>query len=267
MIWGLCAEAKLEIKYTDLRDAVVQTNITIEFEQAGVERQLFPTSCTDRTLCTCQLADDACKEPTFGFDEKTVMHISFSLPEDLNDRVVSSVKDETYGEPTKVTVKACYSKPDTLKRKWRKIKNVIDDDKRCAKKVVKGFDLVPGQTEYTLEAYELSSDTPKANWFLTLYFLCTIKENKDDDTNFCGMDTTVVSLSEFMSTKDLKSADPEVDVEAILASPRSNELYYHTDVMDSIPTEMVAGVIALSIVALVFLFSFFTWERFMKKQA
>lgn len=265
LVWGLCAEAKVEIKYTDLRNAVVPTNISMEFEQTDFERQLYPTSCTDRSVCTCQLADDACKTPTFNFDENTFLHISFSVPEDVGERVVSSVKDETYEEPTKVTIKACYSKPDTLKRKWRKIKNVIDDDKRCAKKIVKGFDLVPGQTDYTLEPYELPSDTPKANWFLTLYFLCPIK--KTDDTNFCGMDTTGVSLSEFMSADDLRSADPEVDVNAVLVSTRSNELYYQTDVMDSVPTEMVVGVIALSLVAIVFLVSFFTWERFLKKQA
>lgn len=257
--------AKIEIKYTDLRNAVVPTNISMEFEQNMFERQLYPTSCTDRSLCECPLADDACQTPAFNFDGNTVMHISFSVPEDISDRVVSSVGEETYDPPTKVTVKACYSKPDTIKRKWRNIKNIIDDDKRCAKKVVKGFDLVPGQTDYTLAPYELPSDTAKAQWFFTLYYLCPIKGS--DDTNFCGMDTTGVSLSEFMATKDLLSADSEADVNAILASPRSNELYYRTEVMDSVPTEMVAGVIALSIVAIIFLISFFAWERMMKKQA
>lgn len=246
----LCVDAKIDIKYTDL--PVVDTAVSIEFETEGLDKQPLGTP-----EAGCPLSDggSTCQPSEFGFDQETVLSITFSLANVLgNDSAaLTSFQDETYDPPTKASLRACYSKPDTVKRKWRKIKAVIDDDKRCNRKIVKALDLTAAQCTATSCTYDytLPSDIPAASWFVTVLFLCPIRGS--GDTQFCAVDTTVGSL------KELTGAD--VTEEPV----RSNPTYFKTEVMDSRPPEMVAGVIVMSIVSVVFLASYFTYEKFYKK--
>lgn len=250
---ALCADAKIEVKYNQL--PVVDTGVTVEF--AGKEFEKQPLG-TPEAGCPLNEDGSTCQPAPFGYDEDTVLSITFSLEAALgNDSLVNTaLEDETYDPPTKVSLRACYSKPDTQLRKWRKIKAVVDDDKRCNRKIVKALDLTDDVCTATSCTYDyvLPSDLPEAAWFITVLFLCPIKGT--DDTQWCAVDSTVGSLAELVG--DGVTED---------SPARSNPTYYITEVVDSRPPEMVAGVIVLSIISIVFLVSFFTYEKLVKKNA
>ncbi|CAD7701739.1 unnamed protein product [Ostreobium quekettii] len=250
---ALCADAKIEVKYNQL--PVVDAAVSVEFTSEGFEKQ--PLGSPE---AGCPLNEDGstCQPAPFGYDDDTVLSITFSLEAALgNDSLVNTaLGDETYDPPTKVSLRACYSKPDTKLRKWRKIKAVVDDDKRCDRKIVKALDLTDQACTATSCTYDytLPSDIPAATWFITVLFLCPIKGS--DDTQFCAVDSTVGSLAELVGD-GVTEDDPA----------RSNPIYYSTEVVDSRPPEMVAGVIVLSIVAIIFLVGFFSYEKLVKKNA
>lgn len=250
---ALCADAKIEVKYNQL--PVVDTAVSVEFTSKGFERQQLGTPGAG-----CPLNEDGstCQPAPFGYDEDTVLSITFSLEAALGNAslVNKELGDETYDPPTKVSLRACYSKPDTKLRKWRKIKAVVDDDKRCDRKIVKALDLTDDVCTPTSCTYDyvLPSDLPEATWFITILLLCPIQGT--EDTQFCAVDSTVGSLAELVGD-GVTEDDPT----------RSNPTYYSTQVVDSRPPEMVAGVIILSIVSIVFLVGFFSYEKLMKKNA
>lgn len=266
----LVAAGKLEVKYTDLRNAVINTNMQLSFTLANISRTQFPSNSCKKGECECPFSTPECRARDFNWDDDAMLFADFTLPADVAMLTAKSIKDEVYGPPTQVTIKACYAKPWTAKRKWRKIKNVIDDDKRCTKKFVKNFDITrDGKivTEETLTAkYTIPSDIPEAEWFLTMYFKCPIKDSTD--SNYCGLDSTVGDLSLLMSEKDLKKdVESEDEVKSILEQPKSKEIYYRTTTMDGRPTSLVIGVIILSLGSVSLLISYFAYEKLLKKRA
>lgn len=96
--------------------------------------------------------------------------------------------------------------------------------------------------------YNLPSDTPGARYFLTLLVLCDYEDGNDN--TFCAMDTTG-SLSEF----GINSNGRE----------KSDNTYVKTEVMDSVSTGLVVGVVIMSFTALTLLVSYFIYDNFIKK--
>ena len=101
--------------------------------------------------------------------------------------------------------------------------------------------------------FKLPSDTPKAEFFITIFIFCRVEGTNDDE--YCSFDTTG-------ELSDLAKGKTDDDRETI--SPR---LSYRTDVIASRPTELVVCVIILSILSVTMLVLYFVYERVMKKTA
>ncbi|GMH38426.1 hypothetical protein BSKO_06310 [Bryopsis sp. KO-2023] len=255
----VCSQG-VDVKYSELVAGkhVVDMGMTLSFKDSSNES---PVEYNEGKPCT--LEDTACQDPKFTSDDDSELILTLTPPKNLADKYMKKAGDLVLLPPTSLTVKLCFATPWTSKRKWRKIKDTINDDKRCKNKVIKKLDLASVSGGTITESYKIPSDTPRAQWYFTAFLECDV--DGKDDTAYCGLDTTG-GLIQLAKEEDVISAiGAEGDAQKALDATTSQELHIFTTVRESRPTGLYVAVIIMSGVSLAMLFGFFAFEQILKK--
>eukprot|EP00210_Caulerpa_lentillifera_P009553 g9111.t1 len=236
---------------------IAKFNITVRYKNDKTGGNFIPyISCTNATTDDC---------PELDYDDNVQLEISFDAPSaaDLVRRTLERDGDDKLGAPVQYKVEACFERLYTRRRKWRKAKDVIQDDKRCSKELQSKTDWDSGRNTFT---YDLDSNMPAAHFFVTLFVFCQVEgEGKTtDDNQYCLLDTTG-SLEDLAPESDIEKRHPNADLEQLYALPTSKPLIYRTVVPDFRTTGLIVGVIVLSICSVGMLIGYFTFERLLKK--
>jgi len=188
--------------------------------------------------------------------------VNFPAAEDRESFGPVEVAGNTLSTPVAFEIFACFETEFTKNRKWRKPKDVIQDDKRCLKKVVGKRDLPEGEESFV---YAVKSDMPRARYFLTLFLFCRVPGTDNDE--YCAIDTTG-PLDALAKTADVqKRLEENEDATEILNQSETSEpLSFKTTVIDSRPPELIVCVVVLSIVSVSMLVLYFVYERALKKR-
>lgn len=241
-------------------------DIKVEYQQDNDGFRPYTPSCPDDALKDDNPEEhktqrEACTD--LNYDDEVELQITFdaSLLNVTDPPTLKVDGRSNLGRPVKYKVEACFANGFTSRRKWRKAKDIIQDDKRCSRQLQKKTDLTLGPNTFT---YKLKSDTPGAQYFVTVLIFCE-RENEPEHDQYCFFDTTG-PLGNLASIKEIEKRDSNLDGKTVLASRETSpKLQYKTSVPDFRTTGLVVGVIVLSICSVSMLFGYFTFERLLKK--
>jgi hypothetical protein len=129
---------------------------------------------------------------------------------------------------TALVFQACYSKPSTADRPWRKANDVIDKDKACP--VVLGTS-APNASSYSF-TFAVPKNSTRATWYAQVLAVCA----NGTTNSYCQYDNTV------------------------------NATYFGTQIIDSTPPGLIAAAAACSAVGPAFLALFFIRDVLVRKR-
>jgi hypothetical protein len=99
--------------YTQLAPVKGQWDITLKATKTADKAAFEPADCTEDKISA------ACNKPLLTADAKDKLLVTAAL----KDSPLKTIDDLT---PKRVVIKACYTKPSTADRPWRKSNDVID---------------------------------------------------------------------------------------------------------------------------------------------
>eukprot|EP00879_Flechtneria_rotunda_P004782 GHRR01005053.1.p1 GENE.GHRR01005053.1~~GHRR01005053.1.p1 ORF type:complete len:233 (+),score=48.68 GHRR01005053.1:159-857(+) len=200
--------------YTQLANTSGQWNITVAATRAANKSAFEPVSCTE------EKSSAACNQPLLNADAQDKLQVTAAL----KDSPLRTIDDLP---ATKLWVKACYAKPSTADRPWRKADNVIDKDKSCPY-IVKSTDF--NQSTYTFQ-WPVPKNMTKAVWYAQVLVQC----QNGTEMSFCQYDDT------------------------------RNESYWGTNTINSTPSGMIVATAVCSAIGPLFLGVYFLKDKLTRK--
>ena len=190
----------------------------------------------DISLAATKTADKAAFEPLDGCNATALSApcISPLLSAQHGDKLQANF---TLAAPLKaidglnatgLIFQACYSKPSTADRPWRKANDVIDKDKACP--VVLGTS-APNASSYSF-TFAVPKNSTRATWYAQVLAVCA----NGTVSSYCQYDNTV------------------------------NATYFGTQIIDSTPPGLIAAAAACSAVGPAFLALFFIRDVLVRKR-
>eukprot|EP00878_Enallax_costatus_P002739 GHUV01002928.1.p1 GENE.GHUV01002928.1~~GHUV01002928.1.p1 ORF type:complete len:265 (+),score=73.35 GHUV01002928.1:83-796(+) len=173
-------------------------------------------SVFEQQICKEDKVSAACNKPLLTADAKDKLQLTATLKDGA-----TQLKTIDNLQPKKVFVKACYSKPSTADRPWRKANDVIDKDKSCPF-IVKSSEFTANSTTVNVE-WPIPKNMTKAAWFAAIYVQC----QNGTDVAWCQTDST------------------------------KNATYFGTNIINSTPTGMIIATAVCSAIGPLFLASYF----------
>eukprot|EP01025_Chloroclados_australasicus_P041189 TRINITY_DN4348_c0_g2_i1.p1 TRINITY_DN4348_c0_g2~~TRINITY_DN4348_c0_g2_i1.p1 ORF type:complete len:264 (-),score=18.04 TRINITY_DN4348_c0_g2_i1:52-843(-) len=179
---------------------------------------------TPETLCTFAAIDGGtCDLTSATWDEADAVEVGpLNLPS--ADAVAPGV-----GAPSKVVVKLCYAKPDTINRKWRKFNDLFKKDKTCLQKT-DPIDFAVAENAKLV----LKSTTPKAAFTVSVFVKCA----DQGDNEYCYLKHPFPSYSN-----------------------ATNAVYFPAQTMDARPTNLYVAVFICVAIGPILLLAFLIYER------
>lgn len=240
-------------------------NIKVDYKNDNVEDfEPYTPSCPDNALEennpeAYKAGQAACTD--LNYDDSAELEITFDASLlNITGATLQMDGRGSLGRPIKYKVEACFANGFTSRRKWRKPKDVIQDDKRCNQGLQKKTDLNIGVNTFT---HKLKSDTPGSQFFVTVFIFCE-RENEPGRDQYCFFDTTG-PLGSLAKLGDVNKRSSGNGAALFAEANTSTPLQYKTSVPDFRTTGLVVGVIVLSICSVSMLFGYFTFERILKK--
>jgi hypothetical protein len=205
--------------YQQLAPVAGQWDIAVAATKTADKSVFEPQVCSDGMVSA------ACNQPLLSADAKDKLKVTATLKGGASQL-------KTIGDlPAKrVVVKACYSKPSTADRPWRKANDVIDKDKSCPF-IVKSSEFSANTTELDVE-WPIPKNMTKAAWYTSIYVQC----QNGTDMAWCQTDST------------------------------KNATYFGTTIINSTPTGMIVATAVCSAVGPLFLAAYFLKDVFARKK-
>lgn len=160
------------------------------------------TKTADKALLEPQTCDQPkpsaeCNQPLLSADAKDKVQVTAAL----TAPPLRTIDNLT---PLRVLVKACYAKPSTADRPWRKPSDVIDKDRSCPFTIVsRDLPLADNATQLVAD-WAVPKNATKAAWYAQVMVLC----QNGTLLSFCQYDSTVNAT--YWATKVINSTPPSM---------------------------------------------------------
>ncbi|KAF8071332.1 NRT3.2 [Scenedesmus sp. PABB004] len=201
--------------YTQLKPVAGQWDITVKATKTADKAAFEPQLCTEDTVKA------ACNQPLLSADAKDKLQVTAALK-------AAPLRTIDNLPPTRIVVKACYTKPSSTDRPWRKSNDVIDKDKSCPF-IIKSAEL--NATSFTFD-WPIPKNMTKAAWYASVLVQCT----NGTLTSFCQADNT------------------------------KNATYWGTTIINSTPPGMVVATAVCSAIGPLFLGGYFVKDFFARRK-
>jgi len=129
---------------------------------------------------------DMCTEPAgclpaLGADQGSSLRITLTRVAAKNATAADgALSTLTGGAPVKLTLKACFSKPSTADRPWRRAAPVVDKDRSCPVSLAPPRQLTAAETAVGAPPlvfdFKVPKNAPKAAWYASAMLECADKQ-------------------------------------------------------------------------------------------
>lgn len=171
--------------------------------------------------CSKEAVAAPCNQPPLNADAGDKLTVTAALKGD-------ALRTAGDLDPKRVLLKACYAKPSTADRPWRKPNDVIDKDRSCPF-IIKATNFSGGSVTAD---WPIPKNMTKAAWYAQVMVQC----QNGTQLSFCQYDNT------------------------------KNASYWSTSIINSTPTPMIIATAVCSAIAPIFLAVFFARDVWARKQ-